>query len=334
MDSITHICLGAVVGEILAGKTIGKKAMLIGAFAQSLPDIDVVAGLWMSPDQYFLAHRGFSHSFLFVALASGALSWSAGKLISKEIGLRFWFVFFFIQLLIHVLIDSLNAYGTGWLEPFSHMRVSFDLLFVVDPFFSIWLGIAFLLLVAFRITSPGRMRLAVAALALSFTYTIYAAINKSGIAKAANQSFELQHISPSRILITPTPLNCWLWYIVAEVHDGYFIGYRSTFDRDPSVNYQYFPRNDSLIDPIRGEKDVKSLLLLARDFYTVDRHHDTILFNNLRFGQINGWHDAKGEFVFRYRLGAPNSVLTVQRGRFSGWNQTAWRNFIERICGN
>jgi hypothetical protein len=40
MDSITHIAVGACIGEVFAGKKIGKKAMWLGAAANSLPDID------------------------------------------------------------------------------------------------------------------------------------------------------------------------------------------------------------------------------------------------------------------------------------------------------
>ena len=41
MDSITHTVLGMVEGELIAGKNLGKKAMLFGAIANNLPDIDV-----------------------------------------------------------------------------------------------------------------------------------------------------------------------------------------------------------------------------------------------------------------------------------------------------
>ncbi len=46
MDSITHIVLGATIGELVAGRRLGKQAMLLGAIAQSLPDIDFVASFW------------------------------------------------------------------------------------------------------------------------------------------------------------------------------------------------------------------------------------------------------------------------------------------------
>lgn len=34
--------------------------------------------------------------------------------------------------MLHLLLDALNVYGTGWWEPFSHHRVSGNLLFVAD----------------------------------------------------------------------------------------------------------------------------------------------------------------------------------------------------------
>jgi inner membrane protein len=64
MDSLTHIALGACMGEAFAGKQLGKKAMLWGALAQSVPDIDFVASFWMNTSSNLLAHRGFTHSFV------------------------------------------------------------------------------------------------------------------------------------------------------------------------------------------------------------------------------------------------------------------------------
>ena len=79
MDSITHLALGACMGEAFAGKTLGKKAMLWGALAQSIPDIDFLASFWMNTTSNLLAHRGFTHSLLFCALIMvwGGLNLSA-----------------------------------------------------------------------------------------------------------------------------------------------------------------------------------------------------------------------------------------------------------------
>ena len=38
MDSLTHIVLGAAIGEAVLGKKIGRIAMLWGALADTIPD--------------------------------------------------------------------------------------------------------------------------------------------------------------------------------------------------------------------------------------------------------------------------------------------------------
>ena len=64
MDSLTHIVLGACIGEAVAGKKLGKKAMLLGAIAQSVPDIDFVTTFWLSDSKDIVAHRGITiHTF-------------------------------------------------------------------------------------------------------------------------------------------------------------------------------------------------------------------------------------------------------------------------------
>lgn len=335
MDSITHIVLGATLGELIAGKKLGKNAMILGAAAQSLPDIDFVAGFWMNPSNYFLAHRGFTHSFLFVAIASLLLPFVVNGFHSMKMQYRHWNTFFLIQLLIHILLDSLNAYGVGWFEPFSHTRVSFDLLFVADPFFTIWFVIACTALMILKLHSPHRMQWVLACISIGVIYVVLAMNNKAIVDKAVHQSLESQYISPDRILATPTPLNCWLWYIAVETSEGYFIGYRSVFDRNMSIPFSFVPKNDSLLNSIRNHEDTQQMIRFARGFYTVDKQNDTLIFNNLRFGQINGWANPKAEFVFQYRLGQrDNSLLTIQRGRFSGWNTQTLTDYVKRVLGN
>ena len=47
MDSLTQITLGAAVGELTLGRKIGNRAMMWGAVAGTIPDLDVLAGFFM-----------------------------------------------------------------------------------------------------------------------------------------------------------------------------------------------------------------------------------------------------------------------------------------------
>src|SRR5690606_26229469 len=131
MDSLTHIVLGACIGEAAYAKKLGKKALLLGAFAQSFPDVDILASFLLSPTENLLFHRSVTHSFAFVAFIAPVLAWIVSRIFPS--GRLFWpklTGFFFLQMVLHVLLDTCNAYGTQLLWPFSPERFSFDLLFV------------------------------------------------------------------------------------------------------------------------------------------------------------------------------------------------------------
>ena len=96
MDSLTHIALGAVVGEAFFERGFGKKAMWWGALAQSIPDIDFVAGLWLPLTDNLLAHRGFTHSLLFAALIVPLMAFVVDRIHRPHDFLfRKWILFFF-----------------------------------------------------------------------------------------------------------------------------------------------------------------------------------------------------------------------------------------------
>lgn len=335
MDSITHIALGALVGEAFLGKQLGKRAMAFGAVAQSIPDIDFIASFLLDTPSNLLAHRGFTHSFLFAALMTLLLAWLASRHVSSDIPIKKWMVFIGIQILIHLLLDSLNAYGVGWLEPFSHKRISFNVIFVADPFYSFWLGVSFLILLCMSRYNLYRKYWMITGLTISSAYLIYAFANKYNINKNCKAMLQNQSITYARYFSTPTPLNNWLWYIVAEDKNGYHIGYRSVFDRKESISFHYFFRNDSLITSMLGNDNLQQLLRFSQGYYTVEQQNDTLLFNDLRFGQQAGWYDPQAKFVFQYYLSHPteNSLL-VQRGRFAHWNKATVLSLYERIKGN
>ena len=335
MDSITHIVLGATVGEALAGRKLGKKAMLLGAIANSLPDIDFVASFWLSTAKDVWAHRGITHSFLFVLIMAPVLALIAGRLYPRSgMSQRDWSLFFGLQLFLHIFLDAFNAYGTGWFEPFSHYRVAWHVLFVADPLYTLWLLLSTLALLLLKRNKPARKGWVRLGLLCSSLYLCYCITNKIRIDTQVKKDLREQGISYGRFVSTPTPLNNWLWYIVAEDSGGFHTGYRSMFDRQ-ATHFRFLPRNDSLLKPFRGQEDVGYLLRFSQGFYTVEQWGDTLVFNDLRFGEMRGWANPKARFVFHYFLQYPGeNAVVVQRGRMNGWNGQTIRIFIRRIRGN
>ena len=76
MDSFTQMTLGAAVGEAVLGKKAGNRAMLWGAIAGTIPDLDVLSNYFADDLTALAFHRGLTHSFLFafaIFIAVGGL---------------------------------------------------------------------------------------------------------------------------------------------------------------------------------------------------------------------------------------------------------------------
>lgn len=335
MDSLTHIAIGACMGEWFAGKKIGKRALFLGAVAQSVSDIDFIASFWLGTSENLLAHRGFTHSFLFVLLASPVLGLLAERWrLPHDITWGRWTVFFAVQALIHLLIDGMNAYGVGWFEPFHHHRVSYNWIFVADPFYSLWPGIALLVLIILPRRHPRRRVWALTGLLISTLYLGICGFNKYNIDREAKQALLAKGISTHRYFTTPTPLNNLLWYVVAATDSGFVVGYRSIFDQKPEIDFQFIPQQKFLLEPIQDQEDLQRLIRFSKGFYTIEARKDSLVFNDLRFGQRAGWMDPQAPFVFYYYLQHPGeNELVVQRGRFAGWNKATVSSLWRRMRG-
>ena len=83
MDSLSQVVLGAAAGEAVLGKKIGNRAMMWGAFAGFLPDLDVTAGLVMNDIGALAVHRGITHSIFFAVFFSFFLAWLVQGLYAR-----------------------------------------------------------------------------------------------------------------------------------------------------------------------------------------------------------------------------------------------------------
>ncbi len=335
MDSLTHIALGACLGEVLLDRKLGRKAMAWGAIAQSLPDIDFLANFWLQPPASLLAHRGITHSILFAAASAFALALAAEKWHRPhDIGFPKWLRFFLMAIGLHLLLDVFNNYGVGWFEPFSSARLSLQAIYVADPWFSVWPAIGCIALLFLKMDHRHRIRWAIFGMVMPVLYLVYAMSNKNAINHGIVKALASEHIHVKRLLTTPTPLNNWLWFVAAEDSTGYRVTHRSVFDGDAPVVFTFFPRNDSLLLPMQDHEEIGQLKKFSQGWYTLEHWNDTLVFNDLRFGQMIGWRDTQAHFVFHYFLDhGKDNELVVQRGRFAGWDMDVLHSLYTRIRG-
>lgn len=155
MDTVTHTLFGLTIyGAIRKDGMDGrlKKALFATSLVGSqIPDIDVISRIWDTQGLYQMWHRGITHSVFIVPVwalvMAGLCHWLFGTRDRRIFGIGLLAVF------IHISSDLFNAWGTGYLEPFSHIRLTFGTVPIVD--FVVWgLILAGFLVARFRKYRP------------------------------------------------------------------------------------------------------------------------------------------------------------------------------------
>ncbi len=317
MDSLTQLTLGASIGEAVLGKKLGNKAVLWGAAAGTLSDMDVIPGMFFDTPDRLLFHRGFSHSLVFIILATLFFAWLFSKIYQqKQISRKEWLYYFGLIFTGSILIDALTTYGTQLLWPLKY-RFEFNTIFVADPLLTLPLLFTLIWLMFKQRDSAMRKRLSNIGLIVAGSYLLLTIVNKQAINSVFRNALENQGLTYTRILSNPTPLNQILWTAVAETDTAYLIGFYSHFDKDKNVNFTSLPKNHHLLDDLTHETDVQNILRFTKGFYTVEPDSAGFLVNDLRFGKVTNWKTGKGDFVFRYKITLTTEPVTITQAEQS-----------------
>ena len=248
--------------------------------------------------------------------------------------MRAWNILFLVEMFVHLFLDAFNNYGVGWFEPFDSVRISFNTIYVADPLMTIFPLVASMMLLFLPTDSDRRRKWWRVGVFGCLAYLFVCIFNKVYVTEKAEEAFARQNIPHQLYFTTPAPLQSLLWMVVAGDSTGFNVAYRSVFDRKRDMAFAYFPVNEHMLDTLIHHDDVRYLKRFSQGFYTVEKWGDTLVFNDLRFGQIIGWQDPKERFVFHYFLQHPGSnQLVVQRGRFAKWDSRVLKRFLRRVAG-
>lgn len=300
-----------------------------------LPDIDGIATAWLDHPSALLAHRGFTHSVLFVFLFA-FLSSVAYNFFLRErtFSQRTVFLFVLLEMFLHIFMDGFNAYGTAWFEPFSHYRVAFHALYLTDPLFTAWPVIALIfLIIHWNKKAYDLQNIARKGILLSAAYLFLSLLFKESVEAAVRRTLRADKITAVDFTTTPTPFNSMLWYVMVRNGKGYYIGYRSVWDGSAGIRWKYHPLQKELEVYAADKEELDQLLRFAAGYHTFSRSGDTVHVNVLRFGQACGWHDANAPFVFRYPLNKESSRTQLQEGRLEGWSGPSVRSLFYQMFG-
>ena len=333
MDSLTQIVLGAAVGEAVLGKKVGNKAMLYGAIAGTIPDLDVLSRYFADTVTAIEWHRGFSHSIFFSMLFSPVFGWLISKLERKQnVAWQDWSWLMFWGLFTHPVLDAFTTWGTQLFWPFD-LRLAFQSIFVIDPLYTLPFLVLLILAMRRKKADPKRERYNRLGLSISTGYLAATVVLKGMAYQRFEMALEAQGIAYSDIDTRPTPFNTMLWTANVDTEDAYLIANFSFFDEE-QIAFQAYPKNHELLGELAANDKVKRLEAITGGWFTITKRDGMLFFNDLRFGPIS-LDPNESQFAFSYKLEENGGKVKVEEmPKMRGDAKKLLRELWLRMWGN
>ena len=282
MDTLTHLALGAVVGEVVGGKSLGRKAAVAVAFIALLPDLDVAAQPFLSSAASMLFHRGITHSMLVWLVVSPLVGWCVWRFF-KSTSLKAWMLVACSVWLSHIFIDGFNSYGTAWFLPFSAYRVAIGSIAVVDVFITLPLMFFLVALVLKRdkvIVGFARGLLVYTGLYIGLSVLI-----QQHVEARAARAFVEQHVVVSSVKAYALPFSLLVWQVEGETDRSFVMANQGAFKGNHEEFYS-FKKQWELLTPLTGNAEVAKAIQFTQSRYIVSQHSDTLFISDLRLAPL------------------------------------------------
>lgn len=217
MDPISQGALGAVAALTVSKNENTRLAALCGAVGGMLADADIFIRSETDPLLNIEYHRHFSHSLLFIPIGGLVASFVLYFLLRKHTQPVQLYTYCTVGYATAGLLDACTSYGTQLLWPFSDLRVSWSLISIVDPLFTL----PILVLLIFALIKK-RAQLGQVAFAFSLCYLSLGLIqNKRAHAHLIELTEKRGHDSAIRLSVKPSIANLILWRSV-YLHEGHY----------------------------------------------------------------------------------------------------------------
>ncbi|WLR53730.1 metal-dependent hydrolase [Mesobacillus subterraneus] len=244
MDSVTHTLFGLALYGAVDKKDMEKpqkRAYLLTAIgASQIPDIDVVSQLWDNEGLYQMWHRGITHS-IFLTPLWAALFILLSSLLFKVKDVKLFFLGW-VAVIIHNTSDLFNAWGTGYLEPFSNLRITFGTIPIIDFVFWVILGTAFVASKFNKLKSPTYFKVAWIFIAL---HVVIQSVQGWMLYNQYEDDYEQIALSAGFIP--------WTYTVIAK-NDGEVNIYQDNLFTDRKLQYELTSAEDANLNDLFTEK--------------------------------------------------------------------------------
>ncbi len=217
MDIVTQGLAGAVLAQSFSKGKETRVAMVIGFLAGLLADVDALfTHSEIDPLLQLDFHRHFTHSLFFIpfgGLIAALLLWPVMK---RYLPFKRILLFTTAGYATSGIIDACTSYGTSLLWPLSDVRVSWQLISILDPLFSMALIVAIVFAAIKQTPRYATFGICFAVSYLLLGFTQHERAEAMAMALAESRGHQVE-----RIEVKPTMGNLLLWRSIYEA-EGYF----------------------------------------------------------------------------------------------------------------
>lgn len=289
MDPITHGLIGASVAVCFSEKEEVRYAALIGGLAAMLPDLDVFISAANDPLFNVEIHRQFTHSLVFIPVGALIAATIFKLIFQKKFTFSQIYIWSILGFATAGLTDAMTSYGTQLAWPFFTDRISWSIISVFDPFFT--LGILLLLISSLMNRRRTMAFLGIVWMVLVWSFGITQHLKAGELASELIQ--KRGHFATHRI-VKPALGNQWIWGSRYMANDSVFA---DAFRITPFTSRTF-----------EGESAALYQILEERDSVKTTAYTDLLRFSNLSDGYlIQHPYDANFIGDARYAL-VPTSI--------------------------
>ena len=332
MDPVTQGVLGASLASVISNKKNLKTAAFCGLVGGLLPDLDI---LIRSEEDSLLSieyHRHFTHSLLFVPLISLLISFLLFPIFKKYLPFKKIYIYSTIGVLSHGLLDACTSYGTSLLWPVSDIRISWNIISIIDPVFTSIIITFFFLFIFSK--SIKFMKIG---LTLSFSYLFLCFIQYHQIKSFVLSNSKDRGHKIERILLNPTIGNNILWRTIYQYDGYYFIDgvYKPIFSKAKIINGTKIKViNKETIYPeldqnSKQREDIRRFSYFSQDYIFLHPDFDDVI-ADLRYGTLP--YDYKS--LWGIKINSKNKDQHAKFVSLRDFKRKDYENFWNLLKGN
>jgi len=218
VDLLTQGLLGTAMALTIAKPDEIKKAATIGLLAGLAADVDFFIRSNTDPLLNLEFHRHFTHSLFFIPIAALIISILLWPFFRKQLSWPRVFTYSLAGYLLSGLLDACTSYGTRLLWPLSEDKISFNIISIIDPIFTLSL------LLGVLITLKTKQRLYIYLfLIISSSYMMLGWFQHQQVEQLSRQLVEQRGHQAEKLIVKPTLGNLFLWRSVYLYQQQYYV---------------------------------------------------------------------------------------------------------------